>query len=502
MIGNKYKEEIARLEKELAESRREMSDLRAEKEFIEEQRNGLVHERDELKEQREQGEKKRQYIEEQRNALVHERDELKNRTLELQKQTEEMSEDAKKSLNLAIENAKQNQEKLQKEKREIYSDYVRVTEEYNRMTYNASTLDKLHEDVVLRRWNNDTHLQKFTCTMPFEFLDIFSEGDAYCCCCDFVKAGYSLGNIYEKSFEELWNCENIQKLRYCVSMGDFEYCNSICSTLHSKPEDEINMVGLPPLQYRKDYNYNYKKYTECKLDHGPKYIKLECDKTCNLSCPSCRSSVKGLNEEESERVYNMLMEKVYPNLQDCEYLIGNNAGELLASKALIKFYQLLSHEKFPKMQLMIYSNGMLLDKEHVDQLSNLKGMPIIYSVSVDAAEKETYEKLRRGGKWEKLDANLLYIKSLLSEDKNIQLRLNFCVQKDNYKQIPQFMKLAKKWGASIVALQLMTDWGTMPVEEFKEKNVIHESNPHRQEALKLVKEAVDESEITVVTNIL
>ena len=64
------------------------------------------------------------------------------------------------------------------------------------------------------------------------------------------------------------------------------------------------------------------------------------------------------------------------------------------------------------------------------------------------------------------------------------------------------MKLAKKWGASIVALQLMTDWGTMPVEEFKEKNVIHESNPHRQEALKLVKEAVDESEITVVTNIL
>ena len=64
------------------------------------------------------------------------------------------------------------------------------------------------------------------------------------------------------------------------------------------------------------------------------------------------------------------------------------------------------------------------------------------------------------------------------------------------------MKLAKRWGASIVALQLMTDWGTMPVEEYIEKNVIHESNPHRQEALKIVKDVVDKSEITVVTNIL
>lgn len=481
MMGNKYKEEIARLESELSTSRKELSDLRAEKELIEEQRNGLVHERDELKEWCERGEKKRRYIEEQRNALAHEIKELCEQGV----------------------NSKENyDENLERENKELYNDYVRVTEAYNRMAYNASTLDRLHEDVVLRRWNNDTHLQEFTCTMPFEFLDIFSEGDAYCCCCDFVKAGYSLGNIYEKTFEELWNCENIQKLRYCVSMGDFEYCNSICSTLHSKPEDEINMVGLPPLQYRRDYNYDYKNYTECKLERGPKYIKLECDKTCNLSCPSCRSSVKGLNEEESERVYNMLIEKVYPNLKDCEYLIGNNAGELLASKALIKFYKLLSHDKFPKMQLMIYSNGMLLDKEHLDQLSNLKGMPIIFSVSVDAAEKETYEKLRRGGKWEKLDQNLLYIKSLMQKDENIQLRLNFCVQKDNYRQIPEFMKLAKRWGASIVALQLMTDWGTMPVEEYIEKNVIHESNPHRQEALKIVKDVVDKSEITVVTNIL
>ena len=104
--------------------------------------------------------------------------------------------------------------------------------------------------------------------------------------------------------------------------------------------------------------------------------------------------------------------------------------------------------------------------------------------------------------WEKLYENLLYIKKLTEEDPKIQLRLNFCVQKDNYKQIPKFMELAKKWGATIVALQLMTDWGTMPVEEFKDKNVIHEDNPHREEALKLVKAATEEPDITVVTNIL
>lgn len=488
MFENKYKAEAERLSGELASVKEELKNLRREKDVIEEQRNGLVHERDELKEQRDIIARKKDVIEEQRNGLVAERDELR----------EHKDEEIKRTL----ETANREKMELEEKNRDLYKDYVRVSEQFNRMSYNASTLDKLHEDVVQRRWNKDSHLQEFTCTMPFEFLDIFSEGDAYCCCCDFVKAGYSLGNIYEMSFEELWNCENIQKLRYCVSKGDFEYCNSICSTLHSKPEDEINMVGLPPLQYRKDFDYGYEKYTDCKLQRGPKYIKLECDNTCNLSCPSCRSSVKGVNEEEAERIYNMLIEKVYPNLQDCEYLIGNNAGELLASKALMKFYKLLSYEKFPKMRLMIYSNGMLLDEKHLSELSNLKGMPIIFSVSVDAAEKETYEKLRRGGVWEKLYENLLYIKKLTEEDPKIQLRLNFCVQKDNYKQIPKFMELAKKWGATIVALQLMTDWGTMPVEEFKDKNVIHEDNPHREEALKLVKAATEEPDITVVTNIL
>ena len=153
MMGNKYKEEIARLESELSTSRKELSDLRAEKELIEEQRNGLVHERDELKEWCERGEKKRRYIEEQRNALAHEIKELCEQGV----------------------NSKENyDENLERENKELYNDYVRVTEAYNRMAYNASTLDRLHEDVVLRRWNNDTHLQEFTCTMPFEFLDIFS----------------------------------------------------------------------------------------------------------------------------------------------------------------------------------------------------------------------------------------------------------------------------------------------------------------------------------------
>ena len=101
------------------------------------------------------------------------------------------------------------------------------------------------------------------------------------------------------------------------------------------------------------WDFNYKSFEDCFVTKYPKYVTLTCDETCNLSCASCRNNIKALTKEESNLLYEKLMENVRPLLLNCELLGALASGEFFASKALIKFYKTLSHEEFPKLKLYI-----------------------------------------------------------------------------------------------------------------------------------------------------
>ena len=60
-----------------------------------------------------------------------------------------------------------------------------------------------------------------TCTVPWRMIIIGVQGNIAACC---NLPNYSLGNINEKSFEEIWNGEKATKLREAIKTGN----NSIC----------------------------------------------------------------------------------------------------------------------------------------------------------------------------------------------------------------------------------------------------------------------------------
>lgn len=41
------------------------------------------------------------------------------------------------------------------------------------------------------------------CESPFFHIEVFPNGDVFTCCCDYIK--WSIGNIFENTFEEVWN---------------------------------------------------------------------------------------------------------------------------------------------------------------------------------------------------------------------------------------------------------------------------------------------------------
>ena len=95
-------------------------------------------------------------------------------------------------------------------------------------------------------------------------------------------------------------------------------------------------------------------------------------------------------------------------------------------------------------------------------------------VSIDGATKETYEKLRLGGKWDSINRNLECIAEL-KEQHNFKFELYMVVQKDNWQEIPAMIELGKRLGTDEICFNKIQDWNTgqdindvSPPDKYKE----------------------------------
>ncbi len=224
----------------------------------------------------------------------------------------------------------------------------------NFLNFRKEELDRLHEEVVERNWGILPSRKHLFCFSPFKRIEILTNGDVYTCCSAHLKHGYFIGNLFEEEVEEIWNSEKAKKLRYSVSEGDFEYCNHMCRWLHQDKEDRNDSIS--PVREREEVAVHYKNYQECSLQEGPVEISLSCDDTCNLYCQSCRAKRKVLDKEGSEKLYQILMTKVRPMLVTCKNLSALGSGDIFSSQALSRFYQTLSKEEFPDLELLIIIN--------------------------------------------------------------------------------------------------------------------------------------------------
>jgi MoaA/NifB/PqqE/SkfB family radical SAM enzyme len=332
-------------------------------------------------------------------------------------------------------------------------------------------------------------------------MEFCSVGAVYTCCSAHVKHNHYIGNAYEQSFDEIWNSDNAKKLRYSVSCGDFEYCNSICPWMNEGNYSESRYFH--PIIQRGDTKYKFFKWQECEINAGPEMIALSCDDTCNLSCRSCRGGVRTNSKEEDRRLLSMLMNVVRPALKNCKALKALGSGEFFVSKSMREFFTTLTPSEFPLLKLEIVTNGQLLTQENWERFSNLKGMVESLFASIDAADKDTYEYLRRGGKWENLCANMEFASALKRSREIKRIVLNFVLQKENCNQILDVIMLAKKWDVDQISFQRLANWGTYSPQEYMELDVFNPSNKYFYEVRNLLEKAKTEGKklnIEIVEN--
>ena len=275
---------------------------------------------------------------------------------------------------------------------------------------------------------SDKHIY---CPNPYILAEIMPFGNVYPCSCGWIK-GYSLGNIFEQSYEEIWNGEKAKEFRQKLYDNDFSLC-----------------PGCQNLEILQEINDPEPKL----ISEPPERILLGLDEFCDVKCIFCRPENYKVNPNLIPKdKEDKLLEIISPWLTNAKYVKTNAVGEVFASKIsrdLIKNIAI----NFPNIKFEIITNGIHCNKESIEEL-NLTDRISMITISLHAFKEDTYNKIVKGGNYNKVIENINYISSLKKAGKIERFELHFTVTSLNYKEIPDMIKLCRKIDAKIRLLGL------------------------------------------------
>lgn len=114
---------------------------------------------------------------------------------------------------------------------------------------------------------------------------------------------------------------------------------------------------------------------------------------------------------------------------------------------------------------VISTNGLLLSKERIKKIVNSK---MELNISIHGLEKEVYESIHYGGKFDLLLKNLETIKEIINQSKlYMKYGLKFLLMKSNYKHLNKLYDFALKYGFNHVYVN------TLGYDTINEENFIH-----------------------------
>jgi radical SAM protein with 4Fe4S-binding SPASM domain len=171
-------------------------------------------------------------------------------------------------------------------------------------------------------------------------------------------------------------------------------------------------------------------------------VQLEVTTKCNLACIMCaRDKYHGAGDDLTDDILKPFLDQILPYTQD---VIVSSFGEPMLYEGLERIFEKID----PKsgLELGFFTNLLLLTEELAEKI--VRSGVAYMNVSIDGASKATYEKIRKGGKWETLVEKIELMQATRKRLKSRTPRMNFCVVGStlNVEEIPAFVKFAKKHG--------------------------------------------------------
>lgn len=276
------------------------------------------------------------------------------------------------------------------------------------------------------------------CPRPFDTVLIDKQGSCYACECQ-SWLPQSMGNLQIKPLAEILHSATHQELQHTIQDGSYRFCNeNQCAYLRNRLWEMWDTTTAP-----------------ARIRH----IRLAIDDSCNLKCPSCRNS---MIFHKSGSAYNRgvrLADRINDWLEQCEHPIKVHIGSDGDPFASLVYRHFMSHTpRRDNIQYSMLTNGLMLKEFHGTVPHVMSGLTDL-GISIDGATKTTYEKLRLGGKWDKIQEALAFV-SEAKRERGFNFTMHMVVQNDNWHEIALMLELAKRHCADKLYLNRIEDWNT------------------------------------------
>lgn len=179
------------------------------------------------------------------------------------------------------------------------------------------------------------------------------------------------------------------------------------------------------------------------VDAQPSKLTFQTTDVCNLTCPHCQIPEQHKTTAMAPQLLELLAAQLLPDLIE---LHPTNLGEPFAWPHFRRLCALLLEHG---VVLDLTTNGTLLDPTRVEWIA-----PIArdIKVSFDGATAPTFERWRRGARFDRVCAN---VRGLVERLRRVRVRrpivsLQMTLMRDNVDELPRLVELAAELGVDRV----------------------------------------------------
>ena len=189
----------------------------------------------------------------------------------------------------------------------------------------------------------------------------------------------------------------------------------------------------------------------------PKLLVIESTSRCNLKCPMCPRTI----DKSPSGAYGDLDESVLPNLESAikrtTSVCLSWMGEPLLNKRLPSIIEKIRAMN-PRIQVSMTSNGALMSEAIANNL--IKCGTDSINISIDAADPETYARIRVGAKLESVRDNIRTLNGL--KQRHLTEKPDTCIAyvagTENIMEMPGIVQMAAELGVKHVSLAIVDDF--------------------------------------------
>lgn len=220
---------------------------------------------------------------------------------------------------------------------------------------------------------------------------------------------------------------------------------------------------------KKQKRNEYKEFNSIdQISPVPTNVTLEISSICNLNCEMCGTQKSTRPKKQMDwEIFTKAVDQLHE--MNINWVRTYTINEPFINDNIVEILDYLN-----KKNMIAYfsTNGMLADK-FIEKIKNTNLRNFEIKFSIDAAKKETYERIRKGAKFEKVIENLKLVNEYKEKyHPDLKIGLVFCVSNDTLDEIPLFIEnYAKYFNKECMTFALLTEHNLGKEDKFKENRL-------------------------------